>query len=148
MIDFLIAIFEVLGFYTSSDGLGEHLRGFDLDCLNYSRNSLYNLIFLYLFIINSLIMINYYYGIFNRHPFGRLGWWLINSLIGPVILFFTALMYTYNDFSTSNYCNQLQISSMDCYGFALTTAIYSFIWCILFSLLIKWKSSNNRKIPF
>jgi magnesium-transporting ATPase (P-type) len=146
--DFLITIFEALGLYSAQNGLGEHLRGLDLECNEYSRQSIYNIIFICLFGINTILVINYYYGIFNRRPFNRWWWWLFNCLAGAVAVFAIALIYTNNDLSTANYCKDLQMTGADCVGFAITAAIFSFAWCIILTFLIKWKSSINRKVPF
>ena len=146
--DFLISLFEALGLYSVQNGLAEHLRGLDLACNNYTRQSVYNIVFACLFIINLVIAANYYYGIFNRRPFNRLGWWLLNALIGAIVLFSVAFSYSNNDFSTKNYCKNLNITTSDCYGFGFTAAIYSVLVFIIFSLLIKWKSGINKKVPF
>ncbi len=67
--NFLVTLFEALGLYSSTNGLGEHLQGLDpKKCDQYTGQSIYNLVFIYLFVINSLIVINYYYGLFNRVP--------------------------------------------------------------------------------
>lgn len=146
--DFLIGLFEALGFYSTSSGLGEHLRGLDLACADYTQQSTYNVVFLSLFIINSLIIFNYYYGILNRSGWNNIGKWLLNVLIGAVIVFIIAFVYTNNDLKAGNICNQLRVNVSDCLGFAFTAFIYSVIWSVLFSILIKWKSSVNRKVPF
>lgn len=146
--DFLVALFELLGLYSAAGGLGEHLQGLGMDCSELNGRSLYNLVFIYLFVVNSLIILNYYYGIFNRRPFNRLGWWFLNTLAGAVILFTIAFVYPYNDLSTGNYCSQLSITEEDCFGFGLTAAIFSFLWSCILSVLIKWKSSVNKKVPF
>ncbi|MCU7694303.1 hypothetical protein ACFSPU_10790 [Haoranjiania flava] len=146
--EFLIGLFEALGMYSTSNGLGEHLRGLDMACADYTRQSTYNLVFLSLFIINSLIIFNYYYGILNRSGWNNVGKWLLNVLIGAVIIFIIAFVYTNNDLKAGNICNQLRVGVSDCAGFATTAFIYSIIWSILFSILIKWKSSVNRKVPF
>ena len=150
--DFLISLFEALGLYSVPNGLSEHLRGFNHDCSTtgdpYSEQSIYNIVFICLFAINLLIAANYYYGIFNRNPFNRLGWWFLNGLIGAVITGIIAFVYPYNDFSTGNYCKDLSITASDCSGFGLTAAIYSLLLFFIFSVLIKWGSGINKKVPF
>ena len=66
--ELLITIFEFLGLYSTQNGLGEHLRGLDINGIDYSNQSVYTMVFICLFIINSVIIINYYYGILNRIP--------------------------------------------------------------------------------
>jgi hypothetical protein len=147
--DFLIIIFESFGLYSASNGLGDHLRGLDIKCEEgYINQSIYNVVFLCVFTINSLIVINYYRGLFNRVNFTNFLSWLINVLVGALILFFIAFLYASNDFSTGNYCEDLSITNSDCFGFGITTAIFSIVWSFILSMLIKWTSSNNKKVPF
>jgi len=145
--DWLITFFEALNLYSSQNGLGEHLQGLDMQCNDYTGKSIYNMVFIWLFAVNSVIIINYYYGLFNRRPFNRWWWWLVNVFAGMIILFTVAYVYPENDLMTGNYCKDLQVSEFDCMGFALTAAIYSFIWSCLLTFLIKWKSSVNKKVP-
>jgi hypothetical protein len=147
--NFLVTLFESLGLYSSTNGLGEHLQGLDPHkCDQYTGQSIYNLVFIYLFVINSLIVINYYYGLFNRVPWNVWWKWLLNILIGASIMYIIAFMYPNNDLSTGNYCKDLHMHTSDCVGFGLTAFIYSLVWSVVLSLLIKWKSSVNRKVPF
>lgn len=146
--DFLITLFEALGLYSTQNGLGEHLRGLDIKGEDYTNQSIYNIVFISLLSINSLIIFNYYYGIFNRNPFNRWWWWLINVLVGAAILFFIAFIYPNNDLETGNYYKELAMSKSDCSGFGFTAFIYSFIWSCILSFIIKWKSSVNKKVPF
>lgn len=147
--DFLITLFESFGLYSSQNGLGEHLRGLDAhNCSDYTGQSIYNMVFIYLFAINSLVVINYYYGLFNRVPWNAWWKWLLNILVSAFIVSVIAYMYPNNDLSTGSYCKDLHMNSSDCMGFGLTAFIYSFIWSCILSFLIKWKSGINRKVPF
>jgi hypothetical protein len=144
----LPGLFEAIGLYSTSGGLGEHLRGTALDCQTMSRQSTYNIVFLVIIFVNAIIMLNYYYGLLNRNPFNKFGWWLINVLIGAFIIYLIAYLQPYKDLINNNYCQDLKFHNGDCIGFGLTAAIYSVIWSVLLSLLIKWKSIVNKKIPF
>lgn len=146
--ELLISIFESLEFYSTASGLGEHLRGLNLECENFTRQSIYSMVFLALFLINSIIIINYYYGILNRIPFNRILWWLLNVLFGAIIMFLVAFLYANNDFTSGNVCKTLSITTSDCIGFGATTAIFSIGWSGFLSLVIKWCSSVNKKVPF
>lgn len=148
MEEFLITIFESLGLYSTQNGLAEHLRGLDLKGQDYSDQSKYSMVFLSLFLINILIIVNYYYGLFNRIPFNKFLWWLLNVIVGSLILFSIAFLYSNNDLETGNYYSQLSITTSDCVGFGLTTAIFSFLFSCIISIMIKWKSSVNKKVPF
>ena len=146
--DILPDLFEAPGLYSASGGLGEYLRGFDTDCQTYSRQSAYSIVFLFLIFVNAVIMLNYYYGLLNRHPFNKFGWWLVNVLTGAFIIYMIASLQPYKDLMNGEYCKDLSFHAGDCMGFGLTAAIYSVIWSVLLSLLIKWKSIVNKKIPF
>lgn len=146
--DFFITLFESLGLYSSASGLGEHLRGLDVQCTDFTNQSIYNIVFLCIFIINLLIVLNYYYGVFNRVNFTNFLSWFLNILSGSLIIFFIAFLYANNDFVTGNFCPDLSISSADCVGFGVTAAIFSLVWSFILSVCIKWKSSNNKKVPF
>jgi hypothetical protein len=106
------------------------------------------MVFLALFLINSIIIINYYYGILNRIPFNRILWWVLNVLFGAIIMFLIAFVYANNDLMSNDFCPDLSITTSDCIGFGATTAIFSIIWSSLLSLIIKWNSSVNKKVPF
>lgn len=146
--DFFITLFESLGLYSSANGLGEHLRGLDVQCNDFTNQSIYNIVFLCIFIINLVIVLNYYYGVFNRVNFTNFLSWFLNILAGSLILFFIAFLYANNDFVTGNFCPDLSITSSDCVGFGLTASIFSLVWSLILSMCIKWKSSNNKKVPF
>lgn len=146
--DFFITLFESLGLYSSANGLGEHLRGLDVQCNDFTNQSIYNIVFLCIFIINLVIVLNYYYGVFNRVNFTNFLSWFLNILTGSLIIFFIAFLYANNDFVTGNFCPDLSISSSDCVGFGVTAAIFSLVWSFILSVCIKWKSSNNKKVPF
>ena len=146
--EFLISLFESTGLYSTENGLSEHLKGLDMECNDYTMQSTYSIIFLCLFIINSLLMLNYYYGILNRIPYNRFLWWFLNVLFGAIVLFTISYCYANNDFVAENFCNTLSITTSDCIGFGFTSAIYSIVWSLILSGLIKWKSSVNKKVPF
>lgn len=145
--EFLISIFESLNLYSSASGLGEHLRGLNLDCTDYSRQSIYSMVFLALFFVNSIIISNYYYGILNRVPFNTGFWWLLNVFFGALIMFIVAFLYANNDLSSNDFCPDLSVTTSDCIGFGATSAIFSIIWSCLLSVIIKW-NSINKKVPF
>jgi hypothetical protein len=148
VIDFLTTIFEAIKLYSTSSGLGEHLKGMATDCSNYTRPSIYNTVFLSMLIINFVVVWNYYYGLFNKVPWNRTWKWLLNIVAGALIVFGIAFIYSNKDISTQNYCNQLQINKSDCIGFGITAAIYSLLYSVVMSAAMKWGSIANKKIPF
>ncbi|SJZ77562.1 hypothetical protein SAMN04488128_1011551 [Chitinophaga eiseniae] len=146
--EFVIALFESLGLYSDANGLGEHLRGLDLSCTGFTRTSLYNQVFIWLFVINTVVVVNYYYLFFNRRPWNKWWVWLVNVLVAALIVAYIAYAMPHNDLETNNICQQLSVTDNDCVGFATAAAIYSVIWSFIVSLIIKWKSGVNKKVPF
>jgi len=153
--DFLASIFEIFGFYSTSNGginppgLGEHLLGLTIECAPPSGGlSIYFIVFLCIVTLNTIIILNYYYGFFNRVKFTNLLTWFLNIMISSGIIFLIAYLYANNDFETKNYCQTLTITKSDCVGFGLSAFIYAIIWSLIISFIIKWKSSNNKKVPF
>jgi hypothetical protein len=145
----LVSLFELLKLYSRQNGLGDHLKGMDKSCNLSAGQSIYSMVFLYLFVINTAIIVNYYYGIFNRIPFHRWIWWLLNVLVGAGILFVIGFSYTHNDLENKNYCSELAIKTSDCFGFAWTAGIYSVAWSVVLSYIIKWWSTINKIVnPF
>ena len=142
--EILAVLFESLGLYTTSNGLGDHLRGLDVSCNENTGQSIYNIIFLSLATVNSLLMYNYYYGLFDRANFTNIWTWLANALAGAAILFAIAYLYS----SSGSHCSQLTISNSDYFGFGVVASIFSLLWSLMFSFMIKWKSDNNKKVPF
>lgn len=143
-----VVLFESFGLYSTEGGLGDHLIGLDMNCNDASSQNIYNMIFLSILFINIAFALNYYYGLFNRQKFANIfSWFILSNLICGVIIFCIAFFNSYNDFSTANYCNQLNISINDCMGFALTALIWSIIFHFIISLGLKLKSTNNKKLP-
>lgn len=148
LLDFLTTLFESLSLYSGRNGLGDHLRGLDILCTDFTERSIYNIVFISLFTFNTLFVFNYYYALFNRVPFNVWWKWLLNIIASSLAVAVVAFIYSNNDLNAGNYCSDLHIDIADCTGFAATTFIFSFVWCCVFSLIIKWWSSVNRKVPF
>ena len=146
--DFLITLFESLSLYSGHNGLGDHLRGLDTLCTDYTERSIYNIVFIYLLLINTVVIFNYYYALFNRVPFNVWWKWLVNIIASSLLVAVIAFIYSNNDLNAENFCPDLRVDAADCMGFAITTFIFSFLWCCVLSTGIKWWSSVNRKVPF
>ncbi|MBC9934183.1 hypothetical protein [Chitinophaga qingshengii] len=146
--EFVITLFESLGLYSDANGLGEHLRGLDVSCTGFTGASIYNQVFIWLFVINTAIVVNYYYLAFNRRPWNKAWKWALNILIGALLVAGIAYTLPHNDLETNNICQQLGVTNSDCIGFATAAAIYSLVWSFVLSMVIKWKSGVNKKVPF
>jgi hypothetical protein len=144
---FFVNLFDALNLFSTANGLGDHLKGMDIACNDFTNQNIYNIVFLWFLGINVLFLINYYYGFLNRSPFNKLIVWGINMLLSALLVGVVAFFYAHNSYAVGNICPQINISDADSFGFGATAFIYSLLFFFLFSLVIKWKS-NNKKIPF
>lgn len=147
---FLINIFQSLNWYSRENGLGQHLKGLNIaTCEGFTGQNIYGLVFIFFFVINTAIVVNYYYGLFNRVPCNTWGWYLLNLFFGALIMFLIAFTYAHHDLVDKHHCRDLVFDLSDCLGFGFTAAFWSVCWSVLVSYVIKWKSSVNRSVnPF
>jgi hypothetical protein len=138
---------KMLRFNYSKD-LHEHLKGLDISCSDFTASSTYSFITIIVVILIPIVMLNYYYGIFNRPKLSSFLTWLLNILLCGTIVFIVSMVRTTGDLNSKNYCQDLHFSTVDCMLFGFTAATYAVILSILISLIIKWWSLNNKKIPF
>ena len=76
-----MSFFDSILRFSYSRDLHQHLKGLSVDCTGYTGNSAYQVVSLAMLVISLLVMINYYYGLFN-HPRHTRRWvWLINVLV-------------------------------------------------------------------
>ena len=135
--------------FSYSSGLNEHLKGLDiLKCDAYSGTNIYAWIAIWTLFMSFILMFNYYYGIFNRPNCSKFWVWLLNVLIGAITILLMAYMRTNGDLRHGKFCKDLQFNSTDCMLFACTYAVYTVVLCGIFSLVMKWWSRNNKKVPF
>ena len=147
IIDFLIASFEGLGLYSTIKGLGDHLAGFDMQG-TWNGPNVYLNVCLTMFVTCALFVFNYYYGLFNRVKFSVIWYWISNLAICVLIVGGIAYGYAARDLPAGMHSNQIHFSDTDCIGFGSTAAIYSALLFVIFSLIFKWGSRNQSKIPF
>ena len=138
---------SILRFSYSSD-LHQHLKGLSTDCQNYTGTAVYQLVSLTLLAVSFLIVLNYYYGLFN-HPKHTHRWvWLLNVLVACGIVGTAAYFMAAAGLPEEKHCPDIHFTKMDCALFAATSMLYTFIVCLIFSLIFKWKSVANKKVPF
>lgn len=137
---------KMLRFQYSSD-LHYHLQGLKIDCQD-NGTSFYTSVLLVLLFTSAIIIINYYYILFNRPKFSGFWVWFLNIIISCIIVFCYAIITPKKDLNQHKYCQQLHFNSTDCFLFGLTAFVYTLIFCLIFSILIKWWSLNNKKTPF
>ncbi|MDI9358306.1 MAG: hypothetical protein QM528_05125 [Phycisphaerales bacterium] len=146
--DIFIGAFELFHLYSTS--LSEHLRGFNIQCNGYTGPNIYLFVLILFFIVNTAIVINYYYGLFNHPKFTKRINWAFGVLLSSLIMFAIAWNYPYQDIQNHQVCKTLlpNISGWDCFGFGLTAFIWSLIYCTALSFFIKSGSTSNKRIPF
>ncbi len=141
-------IFDKLLRFAYAKDLHEHLKGYNITCDDYTASSTYGYITTVIFVAAPILMLNYYYGIFNRPKLSSIGTWLLNILGGGAIVFGIAMTKSIGDLKSKNYCQELKFGSTDCILFGATAATYMVLACIIVSVVVKWWSLNNKKIPF
>lgn len=131
-----------------SDGLHQQLKGRAVDCIDNSGNAAYPVVSIVLLSVSIIVMLNYYYGLFNNPRFTHRRVWLLNIVVASCIVGFFAYFRATGYLPEGKHCEKLRFSALDCMLFAFTAMMYTAFTCILFSLLFKWKSISNKKVPF
>jgi len=143
-----MSFFDSLLRFSYSRDLHQHLKGLALDCEGYTGTAIYQVVSLVLISVSFLIMLNYYYGLFN-HPRHTHRWvWLINVLVACGIIGTVAYVMSSRGLPEEMHCKDIHFSGMDCMLFAFTAMVYTFLVCFVFSMIFKWKSVANKKVPF
>lgn len=132
-----------------SRDLHQHLKGLSAStCNDYQGDAIYQLTAIVLLAVSAAIMLNFYYGIFNRPRYTHRLVWLLQLLAASV---FTGV-FAYNRAAAGlpeeKHCASIRFSTLDCLLFGVTVGVYTWLICFLFSMLLKWKSTVNKKIPF
>lgn len=108
-------------------------------------NDFYTIIFIYSFPTALLISILYYY-VIDRPVTSKLWMWLLTVLLGGIIGFVIAYVTTENSFYSID-LNPLDYNS-EILIFSVTNMVYTSLLIFIFSILIKWKSTNSSHVPF
>ena len=141
------SIFESFSLFSTANGLGDHLAGYGINC-DYTGADIYRTITYFTVGINLFIVLNYYYGLFNLVKLSKLWVWLVNLIGSALITGFIAYGYAAQALPDGEHCKNLNFSAADCTGFGLTTASLSSIVFIILSIILKWGSSHQSKVPF
>ncbi len=146
MNDFFASIYEMFNLYGAA--LEQHLYGLNSTCEGYDPVGPYTTFGLALLISSFLMNVVYYY-VINHPRFNRWFHWLIiavgNSLLNGIFAFYMIN----NDLSIGNICKDIidKITVADCFWFAFTNAIWSFIFFTAFSFSMRWWSNNCSTTP-
>lgn len=131
-----------------SRDLHQQLKGLASDCSGYSGDAVYQVTSIILVLVSLVVMLNYYYGLFNNPRFTHRRVWLINILVACSIAGIFAYINAVSYMPLEKHCMDIHFTKLDCALFAFTEMIYTGIICIILSALFKWKSVANKKIPF
>lgn len=139
--------------------LSYYLWGYDPSTDAFTNQNIYNLVGLITIIISLLLIITFYYII--NSPRSKWWNWMITLGINAIIALFVAygivrskyvngyihdsLMYQRDD--EGNIISTL-IGESNCWGFGIANLFVSILFFILFSFILKWKSSGAKHVPF
>jgi len=143
-----MSLFDKLFHLGYSSGLDEYLKGLKTDCETYQAGSIYQLTGFAILGISLLFMLNFYYGLFNNPRFTHRRIWALNILAACGLIGLLAYFSAASGLPASKHCEDRPFALYDCLLFAFTEMIYTAIVCLIVSLLLKWKSISNKKIPF
>jgi hypothetical protein len=132
-----------------SRDLGDHLRGWDINCINFIGTPWYNYVGFAMIIVTLLFYALQYHIIDSSRFKAKHHWWIMALLI-VILNFLIAFTIPFNSLQAGDYCNDLYFNVADCVGFGFSNALWSFI---LFLLLTSFKypkylSNNCRYTTF
>lgn len=149
MKDFFAVMYELfIGWYGQE--LGDHLYGLNPQTgSNYDSSSLYVIIgFIGLF--SSLLITLIYYKFWDSPTYNTWKHWSL-ALLGNLIINFSLGFYLpYKDYQIGNIAPSIRdaIDTSDITAFAFGNIFWALIWFLLFSIIIRHFSKNNRLTPF
>lgn len=150
MKEFFANLYEWWGlilFY--STGMGDHLRGYDFTCSDYTGTPYYVNIGIIMIIVTAVFYALQYHIIDSSKYNKKQHWWLF-ALVIVVVNFIIAFIPIYNDIQSQDFCESLNLSVPDCIGFALSNAIWSLILFMIISTIPGFRllSTNCRHTTF
>jgi len=131
MNEIFASIYEFGGlipFYSTD--LGDHLRGLDITCSDYSGTPWYVTIGCIMTGVTVLAYLMMYHIIDSVH-FNKKGSWWVLALFIALLNFLLASSITYNSVHYGEVCKSLHISFGDLMGFGLSNAVVSFLLFVL-----------------
>jgi hypothetical protein len=140
-------IYRLLSFMYSSD-LGDHLRGWDDDTSDFSNTNIYTIVGSVM-LITTLVAAVIYYNIYDHPRENRPAKWAKKwLLLVTIINFISAVSFPLFIIRPENVSPSLVVQWYDCVGFGISNFIISAIFFTFFSILLRYKSRNNRYSPF
>lgn len=122
-----------------------YLGNFSNDMFN---NNLYVVIGLCMLLIPMVVLTLYYY-VVNSVKFYKWYHWLILVAVLALINFLIAYFTSYNNLSyIYEQQNKALPYSADFFSFSLVNMVWTLVVSFIWSMIIKWGSSNCRRSPF
>lgn len=143
-----MSFFDRLFYLGYSRDLHQQLKGHAINDSGYSGVAAYSVVSIVLLVVSLIVILNYYYGLFNNPRFTHRRVWLLNIVVASCTVGFFAYFQATGYLPEDKHYVDFRFSHLDCMLFAFTAMIYTAFTCIFFSLLFKWKSISNKKIPF
>ena len=144
----MMNLWENLPQISYASGLHEHLKGMAIDCSSYSNQNVYQFMSICMFFVCLAGALNFYFGVFDRPIFSNHMGWFTNGVVLSLILSLVGFFKASAGLPESNHCSDLIFFRTDCIFFAINIFIYSNFLFFLFSLILKWFSVDNKKVPF
>ena len=95
-----------------------------------------------LLLLSVLVTLNFYLGLFNQHRWSSKFVWLINYIVAAIAFFI------YSNFKIQHAIALAKLPTSLAFNFNLTSVIYFTCLYIILSIILKYFSSSNSKIPF
>lgn len=144
MCDFFAIIYELfVGVY--GEGLGYHLYGYDSNSSN-GYPCLYQTIGIFTLLTSILGVIIFYY-VINHPKFSRWFHWLIILIITGIISSSFAYYLPYEDLIADKIFVDFNVSGTNIFLFSFSNFLISSLYFLLFSLALRWWSSNSASTP-
>lgn len=137
----------LLPFYSAD--LGDHLRGFDKSCSDYTSSPYYTYVGVFMLVSCVLVGLLHYY-ILDRPDYNsKYSWWITTGVLVTLNMAF-AFAIASNSLEPGYFCKELIISSGDLIGFGIANAVCSFgFYLILTSIpVLRAKSINCKHTTF
>lgn len=134
-----------------SHDFGEYLRGWDFACVGYFAVP-WCLYVGWLMVIVTLVIFGLQFDLVSAKRFNQRQHWGLVAFSIVIVNFLIAAGITVVAIYTGSYCLRLQLSILDCIGFGISNALWSFIFFSLLSAIsplrdqiISWRKPTFKK---
>ena len=125
-----------------SKDMGDHLNGMDITCSDFIGTPWYMIVG-FIMLIVTLFIYAIQYHIYDNSRFNKKHHLWIMMFVNLFLNFLVATILASNSVK-EGYCSELTLTTMDCIGFGISNAIWSFIFhFIITSITVFRRLSNN-----